>query len=306
VAARDQRGAVARENLEGLGAKTGRIGWYFYFDPATRQVGEKLGLGPFEFYLLGRGGVLGNVSAAIVSAAFGYFNPKQIEETWNHNCAVVSPAVAAQSYFDECGHRGSERLHDVAGLDAYINAADIVINHANTAGMPLFAGYKQPEWADDPAGRAMQKATVLRELRGGFHLFAVLASGLTPVQAHAMKNPGHMHGFGWNETPDLPADSAERLQRAEELTNQVMTPAFDTLTDQQFADLVAGTNAIDAALPLAVVDLTPDKMPLFAQGIARATAAQGIAPRAPLTGIGVSARAGQDFMVEVEATAVLA
>jgi enamine deaminase RidA (YjgF/YER057c/UK114 family) len=58
-------------------------------------------------------------------------------------------------------------------------------------------------------------------------------------------------------------------------------------------------------LTVYVVDLTPDKMPLFAEGVARAAAKLGITPAAPLTGIGVGALAEPDLLVEVEATAVL-
>jgi enamine deaminase RidA (YjgF/YER057c/UK114 family) len=58
-------------------------------------------------------------------------------------------------------------------------------------------------------------------------------------------------------------------------------------------------------LTVYVVDLAPDKMPLFAEGVARAAAKLGITPAAPLTGIGVAALAEPDLLVEVEATAVL-
>jgi hypothetical protein len=240
---------TTQEMLTAIAAKTGRIGWYFYFDPATRSVGEKLGLGAYEFYLLGRGGALGDVAASIVSSAFGFFNPDGIARDWNRIRTVVSPAVAAQAYFDECGKRGSERLGGVSGLAEYIHAADIVIEQANTAGIPLFAGHRQLTCTDDLAGRAMQKANMLRELRGGFHLCAVLAAGLTPVQAHTMQNPGRLKGFGWDEAAQLPPDSEARMLDAEKLTNQMLEPAFSTLTTQQRADLVAGTNAIDHALP---------------------------------------------------------
>ncbi|MFC8190175.1 RidA family protein [Cellulomonas sp. NPDC057328] len=54
------------------------------------------------------------------------------------------------------------------------------------------------------------------------------------------------------------------------------------------------------------VDLTPERMPLFVEGVARAAARLGVTPAAPLTGIGVQALADPAFLVEVEATAVLA
>jgi enamine deaminase RidA (YjgF/YER057c/UK114 family) len=61
-----------------------------------------------------------------------------------------------------------------------------------------------------------------------------------------------------------------------------------------------------AKLTVYLVDWTPDKMPLFVEGVARASAKLGItAPMPPLTGIGVAALAEPGLLVEVEATAVI-
>jgi enamine deaminase RidA (YjgF/YER057c/UK114 family) len=60
-----------------------------------------------------------------------------------------------------------------------------------------------------------------------------------------------------------------------------------------------------AKLTVYVVDWTPDKMPLFAEGVARAAAKLGATPAAPLTGVGVAALAEPDLLIEVEATAVI-
>ncbi|GHB68131.1 MULTISPECIES: RidA family protein [Streptomyces] len=58
-------------------------------------------------------------------------------------------------------------------------------------------------------------------------------------------------------------------------------------------------------LTVYLVDWTPDKMPLFAEGVARAAAKLGVTPAAPLTGIGVAALAAPDLLVEVEAVAII-
>ena len=58
-------------------------------------------------------------------------------------------------------------------------------------------------------------------------------------------------------------------------------------------------------LTVYLVDWSPDKMPLFVEGVARASAKLGVTPMAPLTGIGVAALAEPDVLVEVEATAVI-
>ncbi|WP_405645338.1 RidA family protein [Streptomyces uncialis] len=60
-----------------------------------------------------------------------------------------------------------------------------------------------------------------------------------------------------------------------------------------------------AKLTVYVVDWTPDKMPLFAEGVTRAAAKLGAAPVPPGTLIGVAALDVPEHLVEVEATAVL-
>lgn len=68
---------------------------------------------------------------------------------------------------------------------------------------------------------------------------------------------------------------------------------------------VGGSFADVVKLTIYVVDLTPDKMALFGEGLARVAAKLGGLPAAPITGIGVSALASPDLLVEVEAVAVL-
>ena len=68
---------------------------------------------------------------------------------------------------------------------------------------------------------------------------------------------------------------------------------------------VGGSFADVVKLTIYVVDLTPDRMALFREGLARVAAKLGALPAAPITGIGVSALASPDLLVEVEAVAVL-
>lgn len=68
----------------------------------------------------------------------------------------------------------------------------------------------------------------------------------------------------------------------------------------------AGASFADVAkLTVYIVDWTEDKMPLFVDGVARASAKLGLVALPPLTGIGVAALAEPDVLVEVEATAVV-
>lgn len=60
-----------------------------------------------------------------------------------------------------------------------------------------------------------------------------------------------------------------------------------------------------AKLTVYVVDWTADKMPLLMEGISRAATKLGAHPAPPFTGLGISALAGPDLLVEVEAVAVI-
>jgi enamine deaminase RidA (YjgF/YER057c/UK114 family) len=60
-----------------------------------------------------------------------------------------------------------------------------------------------------------------------------------------------------------------------------------------------------AKLTVYVVDWTPDKMPTFLEGVARAAAKLGVTPVPPSTLLGVAALDVPDHLVEVEATAVV-
>jgi enamine deaminase RidA (YjgF/YER057c/UK114 family) len=68
----------------------------------------------------------------------------------------------------------------------------------------------------------------------------------------------------------------------------------------------AGASFDDVAkLTVYVVDWTPDKMPMFLEGVARASAKLGTTPVPPGTLIGVAALDVPEHLVEVEAVAVI-
>ncbi|MFJ2766896.1 RidA family protein [Streptomyces sp. NPDC087300] len=68
---------------------------------------------------------------------------------------------------------------------------------------------------------------------------------------------------------------------------------------------VGGSFADVAKMTVYVVDWTPDKMPLFLEGAARAAAKLGVTPVPPGSLLGVATLAFPDHLVEIEATAVI-
>lgn len=232
----------------------GDIGAAFYFAPETiAHAKQEFGIDGFRFYFLGRGGVLGDVDADVVRSAFGYFEPGLIRHMWEtavERVAPRSPRDVARAYI-ECGHAfGRQRFAGIAGLDDFVDAAATVIGAVEGAALALFSGVRaEPVPADAPAA-AMHQAMVLRELRGSAHLVAVVASGLPTLSAHAIRRPDDVSLFGYRPEQIAAVSDADRAawDRAEALTDEILAPAYATLSDTQADALVAGTAALAAAL----------------------------------------------------------
>ena len=240
----------AHELMTAVAPKTGDIGAAFYFTPETTGRGKELGLGGFYFYFIGRGGVLGDVEAAVVHSAFGYFNPGMVEKMWNGAKAKVDPRTGAREYIS-CAHaHGRAHLSEVSGLDAYAAAAQKVIDAVDDSAMALFAGVKAEPVPSDAPAAAFHQAMVLRELRGSAHLLAIAAVGLRSVTAHAIKRPNDVAMFGWEEgsVPTPSASDIAARDRAEQMTNDILESAFGVLSDSEAAALIAGTDAMHSAL----------------------------------------------------------
>jgi len=234
--------------IQSISQTTNAAGSAFYFDPATLAKGKELGLDGFRFYVLGRGSVLGDVDAAVITSAFAYFAPATIDKIWTSAKEKLAPAAAAEAYNQCCADLGLAKLADIEGIAAYNEAAEAVVAATELAGFSLFAGWAAQPRSEEPAARAMQLVALLRELRGDAHIVALRASGVSAPVAHAIKRPGDVATFGWDPAPTIAADDAAKCEAAEALTDQLLVPSYAGLSDAQAAALVFGTEAIGAAL----------------------------------------------------------
>jgi hypothetical protein len=226
------------------------VGWAHYFAPGTLATGQELGLDGFRFYFLGRGGVLGDVDSAVVASAFGYFNPDLVERIWDSGRAVLAPRDAGRAYLACAADFGRAQFASLEGLDEYCAAADAVNDAADPVGLALYAAARAEPLAADPPARAMQITSVLRELRGSAHLLAIRASGLDALTAHCVKRPQDLGMFGWTDA-DLVAvtdDDRARWGAAEQLTDEMLLPAYSVLDETGRAALIAGLDQIEGAL----------------------------------------------------------
>jgi uncharacterized membrane protein len=238
------------ELIQAISPATNSLGAAFYFHPATLAKGKEQGLDGFRFYVLGRGGVLGDVEASVVTSAFAYFHPNTVEKIWNSAKEKMAPRAAAALYGECCADLGRSKLSSIenAVLDGYVDAAEAVVAATDVAGLALYAGWAAEPRVDDAAGRAMQLLALLRELRGSAHIVALLASGVAAPVAHVIKRPDDATTFGWDPAPEIGPDDPVKCEAAESLTDRLLVPSYGGLTDEQAAALVAGTEAIGAAL----------------------------------------------------------
>lgn len=223
------------------------LGAAFYFDKATLTVGKDNGLDGFRFYVLGRGGVLGDVDSAVITSAFGYFNPGLVAKIWNSGRETLSPAAAAQLYFGCNADLGRAKLGDTAGLEAFCDAAAQVMTDVNPAALALYAGISGQELPEDLPGRALHLIVAHRELRGCLHLAAIVAAGMHPAVAHALRRPNDMETFGWPADLDIPDGSQELLAEIDATTDRLTADAYRTLTYAQRQGFADGVAAMEAA-----------------------------------------------------------
>ena len=244
-----QSGKMSDELAAAAGEKIGNIGASFYFDPTTLARGKELGLGGFQFYVLGRGGVLGNVEPAVIQSAFGYFDGGMIAKIWDGAREVMDPREAGTHYMECARVFGRDKFAAVDGLAGFCDAAETLIANIHPGALALYAGTAAEPLCDDLPGRAMQLAVVLREYRGSAHLAAIIAEGLDPVRAHFLKRPDDYKTFGHAEDPAPGAESESAAHAAAEVrTNAMCGQVFRCLSQTQADAITAGLDAMAEAL----------------------------------------------------------
>ena len=236
--------------LDGAHAARGPVsdlGGRFMLNRATFARGAELGFQPgFEFYVLGRFGVLGQVPADVVAASAVFINPHRLAESWDAAVAIASPDKGAALYNDICQSYGRTHLAAVPGLDAFVALAEEVVARASVINAPIAAGWRALPRATDVPGRAQQLLQTLRELRMARHAVCVHVEGLSPLEA-IIAGPGgaaNAKMFGWPEPFPDPAPLSDRRAAAEARTDQLSAVDLAVLTDTERGEFVAALGRI--------------------------------------------------------------
>ncbi|MDH5291859.1 MAG: hypothetical protein OEY41_17830 [Acidimicrobiia bacterium] len=143
---------------------------------------------------------------------------------------------------------GRAKFSGIADLGAFCAALEAVNAAADPAALVLYAAISAEPLADDLPARALQLVAVLREFRGSAHLAAIRAQNLDPAVAHAIKRPADVATFGYAETPAITDEDRAKHNAAEELTDQMVLPAYSAVGEAGAAAILAGLAAMEAAL----------------------------------------------------------
>jgi len=224
----------------------GRLGGGFMISREAKGFSDETGLKGWAPYFRGRCGVLGDVDADVVASAAGFFPAETVRSAWEAGAGL--PAATAAERYAVVAHEYGRRVLGGFGEAARLaELLEMVVDAGDVIGAPLFAGWRAVPLPDDAPARALQLAHVVRELRNGLHIVAVLGSGLTPLEAvlsgtSALLPDGEPNAeyFGWPRPfPEVTEEVRERRAEAERLTDQLMAPAFASLDKGEGEELVA-------------------------------------------------------------------
>lgn len=227
----------------------------------TKDRAIELGLtGGDDLWIAGRAGVLGDCTSEAAAAGLGFLSPQFVAEIWSHlPAAGMTPSDCAREYAALCAQWGDAELSrfDPARMERLDELGRKVADAADGSLGAVFAGTRALPTPDGLGGRVALTMHVLRELRGAAHIVAVLASGLTPLDAVLVSpaapprsGPVWAEHLGWRGPFREPTDDMRAARRdAERLTSRLLEPAYGTLSSDEldeFAELVDTTrNAID-------------------------------------------------------------
>ena len=219
----------------------GSLGGGFMISRQAKAFAVDHGLRGREAYVLGRGAVLGDVDADVVISAFGFWPADVIRPAWDGGRATLPVHEALPKYAEVSRDWGRFRFEGYADAGRLAELLRVVADGADVNAIALFAGWRAVELPADDEGRLSQLLHVMREHRGGLHLVAVVASGLTPHQA-VLTGPGgpdNARFFGYEEPFEEVSHLIEVRAATEDLTDRLVAPVYDVLGHDERADLLA-------------------------------------------------------------------
>jgi len=217
------------------------IGGAYAECPRTLRRARQLGLSGWAFYVAGRGGALGDVRPDTVAAALGFIAPEAVADGWDGARRVLPPPEVAGVHLAECCRWGVEHLGGFPRVDRLVELTQRVVLAADASALPLFAAWRAMPVVDErPGARAAVLLHLMREHRGGAHLLAVRASGLSPLEAIISGPEGEAGAVAWGWQPPYPGVGPllRRRMWAEAVTDRIVSSAYAALSRDERIELV--------------------------------------------------------------------
>jgi helix-turn-helix protein len=182
-----------------------------YFAPETEERLVAAGLEPGRMcYFAGRSAPMGAVGGGVVAATFYNFNPALVARCIPRAWQLASPAAVVSARFAAADAALTRLLGpDVIASADMTRIAGLVREAAGACsveGRPLYAGHADLDWPSAPHLAAWHGLSLLREHRGDGHVAALVAAGLSGIDAlvtHVATGEGFVPGFarasrGWS------------------------------------------------------------------------------------------------------------
>jgi hypothetical protein len=224
--------------------------------PETTVRAQALGLrSGTDLWIVGRAGVLGDCDADVAQGGLAFISPEQVREAWAHIPSGLSPRAVADAYATCCAAWGRDALagFEPARMERIDELGRRIAGAAPAALGLVFAGWRALPPPADVGGRVALTMHVLREMRGAAHIVAVLACGITPLDAVLASpaapprtGPVWAEHLGWRGPFRDPDEVRPSRAEAEVLTSTLMRPfvgVLDNDEQDEFAEIVETTRA---------------------------------------------------------------
>ncbi|WP_168221368.1 MarR family transcriptional regulator [Actinomadura sp. WMMA1423] len=229
----------------------------------------------WDGYFAGRAAPLGQAPAEVVHAVFYNFAEGEVARhiPWVWGKTTPQEAIAVRERGSAAALR--QRIGQLADSPGLVRAADLATRAAvgaPTEGRALYAGLRTLDIPEEPVARLWHATTLLREHRGDGHNAALLAHGIGGTQAHVLmalslgmkaEEFGRIHHLpgaqlatvidglrsrGLVDTDGGFTDAGrETKDRIETLTDELATPPYDVLSEEELDELIMELEPIAAA-----------------------------------------------------------
>ncbi len=225
----------------------------------TDRLAAELGLSSGnDLWIVGRAGVLGDGDADVAASGLAFLAPDRVRAAWDSLPDGLTHRQVADAFATLCCDWGTTELakFNPARMARLDELGRQIAGAADASIGAVFAGWRALPQPDDVGARVALTINVLRELRGGAHIIAVNASGITPLDAviaspapPPRSGPVWAEHLGWTGPFGDPAAAREARAEAERLTSRLLLPVYGSIGDaelDEFAELIETTrNAID-------------------------------------------------------------